>query len=316
MNEIQQLGQPPIFILGVMHRSGTNFLRNLICLHPDCTASDIIHEDFFTVYSDMIVKYAASVSKKWNPKWLSEKNIDPVDSLCKHIGYGLISFLNTTFTETEISQKRLVTKTPNIRNIKYFFKLFPNAHLLIIVRDGRGVVESGVRSFDWNYEQAMRRWARAVNEISKFEKDFQIAEVKYKVVKFEDLITNSQGQLKNIFSFLGVDTDKYDFNAVESLPVRGSSELRKQQEDDIHWKPVEKTSDFDPTMRWSNWGPQLHDRFNWIAGKQMAQFGYEKQELQTNHLLWILKNILLDIKWYIKTILLKPIRLINKMSNK
>ena len=54
---------------------------------------------------------------------------------------------------------RLVTKTPTVKNLGLFFQLFPTSKLLVLVRDGRSVVESAVRTFDRPYGHAAREWA-------------------------------------------------------------------------------------------------------------------------------------------------------------
>ena len=51
----------PIFILGISQRSGTNFLFDLLCLHPDCGAPSIKWEDFLVDKSDLLVRYVSSV---------------------------------------------------------------------------------------------------------------------------------------------------------------------------------------------------------------------------------------------------------------
>jgi hypothetical protein len=86
-----------------------------------------------------------------------------------------------------------------------------------------------------------------------------------------------------------------------NLPVRGSSEFHGKKEN-IHWDPVKKTPDFNPLQRWSHWGRALHERFNWISGRYLVQFGYEEKRYATNQRLWVVRNKTLDIKWRVETI--------------
>jgi hypothetical protein len=44
----------PIFILGIMPRCATNFLSNLLLLHPDCVPRDTVWEDFTIARSDLL----------------------------------------------------------------------------------------------------------------------------------------------------------------------------------------------------------------------------------------------------------------------
>ncbi len=146
----------PIFILGIMPRSGTNYLYNLLLLHPDCGDPEPIWEDYFLHHSDILLRYVEILSDQWK---LPEENKTVQESqLCSNLGYGIISYL---YAKT--AKKRLVAKTPSVYNLNNFYKFFPDAYLIIIVRDGRSVVESGRKSFGWNYEIAMKRWAEAAH---------------------------------------------------------------------------------------------------------------------------------------------------------
>lgn len=140
---VSVLCREPIFIIGITQRCGTNFLYDLLRLHPDCGAPSLIWEDYLAANSDLLDSYVNSVSKLW-ARSLGD---GLKDELYRHLGDGLISFL----TE-QIDTKRVLTKTPSIRNLGNFFKLFPHARLLILIRDGRAVVESSVKSFDEGYE--------------------------------------------------------------------------------------------------------------------------------------------------------------------
>ncbi|TEU16559.1 MAG: hypothetical protein E3J21_10285 [Anaerolineales bacterium] len=288
----------PIFILGILPRSGTNFLKGLLCLHPDCDASAPIPEDHLVHCADLLVKYVNSVSWHWRPSWGAEGQ---KDVLCQYLGNGLVSFLTSQIggDETQV-KRRIVTKTPSVRNLGYFFRLFPRAHLLILVRDGRAVVESSVKSFGSNYETMMRHWADAAHTVLRFDQATQSSDFKYLIVRYEDLWNNLEGELRKIFAFLGLNAETYDFDAAANLPVRGSSEFRGLGEEAVHWKPVEKTPDFNPLLRWSHWGRALHERFHWIAGQYLVEFGYEEKQCSANRLLWLVWNTVLDIRWRVR----------------
>ncbi len=171
----------PIFILGIMHRSGTNLLQDLLCLHPDCEPGGIIWEDGLIARAGPLIEYVNYLYKFWDSRWHIQEILGPSDLLYNCLGDGLLAFLHMQFAvrnndkdlSSTSSSRRLVTKTPSVKNLQYFFKIFPKAHLLIIVRDGRAVVESGVKSFDWTYEQAMHKWAGAAETILNFTKDCQ-----------------------------------------------------------------------------------------------------------------------------------------------
>lgn len=307
------LPQSPIFIVGIMPRSGTNFFHDLLLLHPQCEAG-LPAEDFFTAHSDLLVKYVQSISKKWKPHWKIKQHLaQPEWVAMQHIGEGLISFLNLKVgpealngdqqTSNPSPQKRVVTKTPSVKNLENFFKLFPKAQLLILVRDGRSVIESGMYSFQWNFEVMTHAWADAAKTILEFQQCLPDSEFSYLVVRYEDVYQQPEKELKKIFSFLGLDTDCYDFQQAVHLPVRGSSEHHRKGKEHLHWKPIEKTQDFNPLQRWSYWSRAKHQRFNWIAGKYQLHFGYCQPTDLEFSVLWQIWNFVLDIKWIIRSIL-------------
>ncbi len=323
------LESSPVFILGITRRSGTTFLKALLCLHPDCYSGGVIHEDFLLSNTHLLVRYANSVPENWSWHWVEGKECCSSDAMCRCIGNGLISFLeqqNPAVVASQIDSaksepdkpsglppKRLVTRTPSIKNLEHFFKFFPGACLLIIVRDGRSVAESGVKSFGWHYEDAFRSWASAARTILNFDAGHKNTQHKYVIVKYEELHSDTEQQLRRIFEFLGLDSGKYDFNAAGKLPVLGSSELRDSSQEKIHWRPVEKSQDFDPSMRWSGWSRALHERFNRIAGGYLLEFGYAKKEYRAFRLPWAILNILLDLKYVFRIAPRRAWRLLKKL---
>ena len=239
------LSTHPIFILGIAQRSGTNFFLDLIRLHPDCDAPAPIAEDFLVYHADLLVRYATSVYGYWH-RWARDEKMEEL--LCEYLGNGLISFLTL-----HTSQKRIITKTPSARNVEHFFKLFPRAYLLLLVRDGRAVVESGVKSFNNNFETAVRRWAEASETALRFLETHKDSDLKFLVIKYEDLCDNTSEELRKVFDFVGLDSEKYNFDSAIDLPVRGSSSFGRKDQGKLNWEPVEKNQDFNPVVRWSHW---------------------------------------------------------------
>jgi len=56
----------PIFIIGIMERSGTNFLCDLLKLDPDCAhVHSPIAEDHLLKRADLLIKYADFLQGLW-----------------------------------------------------------------------------------------------------------------------------------------------------------------------------------------------------------------------------------------------------------
>jgi protein-tyrosine sulfotransferase len=259
----------PIFVLGITQRSGTNFLGNLLVLHPDCEYPSPIYEDLLLEDSQILNEYADKLYSRWDSKW--GVNYDTKKRLKKAIGSGLITFLRSHLSSAE---KRLVSKTPSVKNLNSFFQWFPEAKLIIIIRDGRSVVESYVKSFSFSYETAMQLWADRAKIIVDFMETNKNNQKGFMLVKYENIFSENKKEMEKILTFLNLDKTKYDFESAKKMPVHGSSELKTKSEG-IHWEPVAKTTNFNPLARYSNWDISKHRMFNRIAGKYLYEFGYE-----------------------------------------
>ena len=100
-----------------MPRSGTNFLCQLLMLHSDVVRPKPIFEDYFISESNLLLNYTHSVFRKWDPEWGIKTDLE--DQLICHIGNGIYKFLESR------SDGRLLMKTPSIKNLNNFEKLFP-----------------------------------------------------------------------------------------------------------------------------------------------------------------------------------------------
>lgn len=301
----------PIFIFGIMQRSGTNFVKDVVCLHPDCGfPGPPLVEDFLAQNTDLLVQYSQAVLDDWNRLGRTTVYDSLEEELRICLGNGVLSLLESRIKD----KKRLVTKTPSIRNLEHFFKIFPKARLLIVVRDGRAVVESGVKSFGWSYEQAFHQWAEAAKKIYEFDCTYKVSNHKYLIVRYEDIWENLEEKIENILRFLDLDCNTYDLKSAKNLPVRGSSTIRSQSDEKMVWKAVEKPKEFNPLDRWRNWDSKLHQRFNWLAGQYMEYLGYQRVDTSSSLLssgLWKAWNIGLDFKW---KIILKAKKIYQKLK--
>jgi Sulfotransferase family len=281
----------PIFILGVMPRSGTNYLWDLICSHPDCApAREPIHEDLFLQHAHLLQAYVGAVQRAWDPAWGAFAD-DLTAELSASMGDGLISFL---WVERS---RRLVTKSPSVRNLALFFGLFPRARLLILIRDGRSAVQSAMATFSWDFDTAAHRWAEGAEEIRQFDRVHRDSGLSYRIVRYEDLVDDVEPVMAELLDFLDLDRDRFDFAAAGGLPVRGSSAFFGPGRAAVNWEPVEKDAAFTPKERWREWDLSLLRRFEWIAGEQLRHFGYQGSPDRPTGVLWPLRQRMLDWRW-------------------
>jgi hypothetical protein len=268
---VRRLSGRPIFILGLMQRTGTVFLSDLLALHPDCAVPAPLWEDFLLAQSDPLIRYADALMAGWrtNLRLSPEEISDPLPAL----GGGLISMLTAS-----LGEQRLVTKTPSVRNLESFFRLFPNAYLVILVRDGRAVVESAVRMWGGSYAPMMRRWVAGARKILECDRAWRGEQNGYLIVRYEDLVSDLQGGLRKVFDHCQLDPGTYDFEAAAALPVRGSSRLMGPT-GRPHWRPVEKPPDFAAHEAWHTWPRSLRQEFQLIASEVSSELGYESESV-------------------------------------
>lgn len=258
-----------VFILGICQRSGTNYLRDLLVLHPECSGVEGIWEDFLLGGADHILEFADSVSARWRPDW------DPggrhKKRLLSQLTLAWVSFLNglVSTQDNERPTRYLVTKTPSVRNLE-LVPMIPHAKVIVLIRDGRDVVASAMKSFDRGIHPASKTFADGARTILAA----QGRNVPFLTVRYEDLVNNLGGELVRIFTYLDLDANRYDFDLAENMGVRGSSSFGRSPSG-VHWHAVDKTPAFSPLGRWSDWTRSQHEQFNWLAGKENTLLGYK-----------------------------------------
>lgn len=265
--EAPETPQAPIFILAPQARTGTNYLWELLRRHPSCAPGrPPIWEDYFLIHAPRLVRFAGEAQASWDPSWGPTRHLRA--DLLRHLGDGIVSFL------TSNPDRRLVTKSPTIANLDVFFDLFPAADLLLLVRDGRDVAASGMKTFGWTLEDAARSWAWGVDTVLDFVAAHRDERVR--IVRFEHLVDEPQEALSDLLAWLGLDPAAYDFEALADVPVRGSSSYRGEGADGVHWRPLPRRPEFRPVGRWASWTEADLAAFDRIAGPHLDRLDYPR----------------------------------------
>ncbi len=190
-----------------------------------------------------------------------------------HFGSAWLAYLIDTFS---LQPGHVFLKDPNVNHIDRFFELFPDAKLLLLVRDGRDNVASSVRA-----AQAKRRSDTLsppvevqVNRLLR--RDFLSAATRLVVGRPEDreirraLPSDSLGRAvpdpairrrlpepegvgQRIFAFMEVPCDEAILHAVENADVVGSSFYSASEKEDArkpNWIATPKSEAFQPVGRW------------------------------------------------------------------
>lgn len=258
----------PIFILSPLPRSGTNFLWDLLRQHPHVAPGrPPIWESYLLKNAGPLIDFAREAQRSWDPVWGPTEHLRP--ELLRHLGDALVRFM------TVEPGRRTLTKSPSIANLDHFFDLFPRAHLVLLIRDGRDVVQSGMATFGWTLEGAARWWAKEIDAIARFERDRHPTDYHYRLVRYEDLVEDWPGELERLLKHLDLPLELFDVDAAARLPLRGSSSHRGGEGDPVHWEPMPRPKNFKGVGKWHSWTPATRERFLEIAGRQLELMGYE-----------------------------------------
>jgi hypothetical protein len=282
-----------VFLLGLTPRTGTNYLGDLLRLHPACAGVGPVYEDFLLQEAWRLQDYADVVAGHWDPAW--GVTGDHSAALVRGLGAGLRAFLLEELERIDVGPaptEVVVTKTPSIAGLPLLRRLVPDARAVVLVRDGRAVVESGTRTFGRDAEWWMREWAAAADVLA-----IHADEAHVTVVRYEDLLGDLERELSRVLEALGLSPDNYDFAAAKALPVRGSS--AQASEHGVSWDAARPAGPFDPLGRWRSWDRGRHRRFNWLAGQAAVGLGYTLVRGPGDRLLGPWQHAL-DLRWRVR----------------
>jgi len=255
--------------------------------------------------------FTATVEHYWNPKWVQEISTAASGQFRRSMGDGIWGFLQSFYEVQSNGFKYFLTKTPSINGLEFVRQYFPQARIIVIVRDGRDLVESGMKSFGWKFEYAVRDWANNVRSLIKFEKT---SPGNFCRVRFEDLFSDPRGELSKIFGMLELDCENYDFGDIEQAPVIGSSETMHTS-GNVHWKPQEKSKNFKPVGRWNEWLESRKSRFYWIASRELEAQGYDLINKKSRSFSETLTQSVNDMFWLIRRAVYNSVTFLKAMKH-
>jgi len=242
---------PLIFVIG-RPRSGTNFIRSILNLHPmvwisgepglwikgrgkgliDLTAHLVPFDSEYKIQQ----LFQILGSGKINGKFWTYKKLDLVQlrEAFEDSGrqYSDLHWLALS-QRGKANQKTIFgEKTPhNLYHLEELSAWYPNAKFLHIIRDPRAVFFSEIHRQDFPHHRlkkpnpfrdlgiflyVLADWNRNIRYHKKYLKDFPES---YLIVRYSELYKNMKETTKHICSFLGIDYDA----AMNDPPRRGSS---------------------------------------------------------------------------------------------
>jgi hypothetical protein len=224
--------KPPLFVMGAQ-RSGTTMLRLMLDTHSQIAIP--FETDFIIPY---YIKFG-SCNDLCTPdkiRWLvNEVLVNPfvrrgemacmtTDQVLEHIteqNYaGVVDAVFRTWASTR-NKTRWGDKNPGVPGIHVLNRLFPDATFLHVIRDGRDVAASRMRT--WRQPSvlaAAHHWCWNVEFVRKVGR---ILGARYKEIRFETLATVPEESLREVCDWLGEQFEpamlEYYRTATQRLPT-------------------------------------------------------------------------------------------------
>ena len=262
----------PILVLGVMPRSGTNFVRDVLAKHPDVCADPGRLYEFPLLHAGGAARAFMDEFIAMFPR--NAEVLDRWDALAMLSGAWLREL------QVEAGEKQVLLKSPHVHYLNLAPIIFPDAKIVICLRDGRDVIDSSLRTFSkWSparktFRQLAHEWALGTDAVLSFAKGGVNLHPDIKVVHYEKLVSDADEEVYQILTHVGLEPERYPFEKLEAIPVRGSS--RSSANDTERWQPQKKEKHFKPVGRWSSWSKAKRARFDRIAGPMLQEAGYER----------------------------------------
>lgn len=250
----------PVFIIGCP-RSGTSALAWSIAQHPrfwTSAESDFIHYLFGKgkLKADFQLAY-----QRPDVGWLKKHGVS-YDEFCQYIGSGIDELFCS-----RSDGKRWVDATPGYTLMASdLARLFPEAYFLHIVRNGKAVVCSMLKSgfdFDWakDFETACFTWAHYLRVGLEFE-----AEKGHRVIRVSHhrLVADTDSAISEIIEFLEEAPSGRPADFLRNKRVNSSYD--NEAPEDI--RKVKSTARL-KERPWEAWTKTEEKVFNDIAGAVM-----------------------------------------------
>jgi hypothetical protein len=171
----------------------------------------------------------------------------------------------------------VVLKTPHCKNLRVGWELFPEAFHIVIVRDGRDVVDSGIRASYWKtIDEAAEAWREGVAVLrASLDSCSDAQRTVTSIIRYEALVGKARETLLPIVIKLGYASSAECFSQVSELPIYGSSQYGVNPDGSFVWRIAQRTSDFNPVGRWRTWDMETVERVHEAIGAELEWLGYE-----------------------------------------
>jgi len=261
--------EPSIIIQGVMPRSGTVYVGELLKLHPALCAypNNMWEVPFLETVGDIAKTQTHFFNAyKYNRERMGKYDFLPL------FGASFIAYLSTFLVDKD----RLLLKIPDVQYLNLFFKVYPYEHILLLMRDGRDLVSSTIKSWpEKKFSDVCALWNQSANIMLDFKQKYVDATLQGTLFyKYEDILNDPELFSKEACRCFSLDYSQYLSNEIVNIGVRGSSSVKKN--DNLSWEVLDKPQDFKSTRHWETWRVKQKNVFKKIAGETLIRAGYEQ----------------------------------------
>ena len=260
---------PPLLVVGLTQRTGTNWLDTLLGCHPALRRPRRVHEDHLADGANQLADGLRAITSHWQPDWLDPRRAN--QQLAHRVGATLLDWLAEDAGVD--GSTRLLTRTPGTGRLASLLELVGDADVVLLARDGRDVVASGMAGLGWTFTEGVDRWVHGARQALGVLGRPLPPGPRVRLVRHEDLVADLHGTLEPLLQWAHLDPEELDWDRAACAPVVGSSYVRGGAAE-VHWDPVERPPGFDPRGRAADWPPLRQARFALRARVEQAALGY------------------------------------------
>lgn len=271
----------PIFVIGT-GRSGTTLLRMMLCAHPRIhlthEASFYLWEAAFPWKKRSVEDYLHYFIESFSYRWLRQDPRPILAALPKPITCEQIPLLYTAVMRAQAAaygKVRFGDKTPgHSGSLARIFRDYPDARVVRIVRDPRGVVKSLSR-MPWGSHSII-----AASMLCEAERK-QVANFRDRIleIRLEDLLASPRAVLGQVLDYVGETWSDNVLDHTAYLP----------QPDDLPPVPWFQSATHKPgkqLAKWSEYGPREIGLIEYLNRGGIKDMAYEPAQIDASRGRW------------------------------
>lgn len=256
-------GAPPLFLVG-FPRSGTTLLEQILSAHPSLLTSEEA-----PIIDSIVLRMGNILGRKINfPQDLSGLTRQEITFLRRDYREN-ISFL----FEDKAENKDIIDKQPfNISHLGFIYRIFPEAKVLVLLRDPRDACLScfmqtfrnnSAMRYSHTLESTAFLYDKTMGAYLHFKKFLPISVME---VRYEDLVSDLENNIRKILEFYGQEWNDDVLNYYEKTRDRGVATPSYEGV----MKPVYKSA----IGRWKNYEKYFKE-VNKVFEPYIKEFGYD-----------------------------------------